>query len=269
MKKFNVITGLPRAGSTLLCNVLNQNPLFKASSTSELPRFLSTITHDWTTSLDVKNELNRDKEMTEDKMLRTMRAYVNAWYEGDKEVVFDKSRGWSNNALMLNKLYPDAKIIVCIRDLRSVFGSVEKQHRKFPLLDEAEDAIGKTIYARADQMFSPTGLIGAPIVGIEDLLRRQPEGIIFLKYEDFTKDPEKEMKRVYEELGEPYFEHNYKDVKNTAIDPDGFYLWKYPHKGEGEIKEGDPEEYKKYLSPDLAKTIMDRFSSFNKFFNYN
>ena len=89
----HTISGLPRSGSTLLCNVLNQNPRFNASSTSELPAFLSSITHQWTNSIDVKNELNMDKEKTEEKMLRTMRAYTNAWLHSDKEVVFEASAG--------------------------------------------------------------------------------------------------------------------------------------------------------------------------------
>jgi len=121
----NVITGLPRAGSTLLCNILNQNPKLYATSTSELPLFLSQITKAWTNSVDVKNELNIDRKKTEDKMERTMRAYIEAWHKSDK-LVFDKSRGWSNNILMLHKLYPKAKVIVMIRDLRDVFASVEK-----------------------------------------------------------------------------------------------------------------------------------------------
>lgn len=266
--KLNVITGLPRAGSTLLCNILNQNPRFHATSTSDLPAFLSNMTHSWTNSVDVKNELNIDRVATEDKMLRTMRAYVEAWHACDGQVVFDKSRGWSNNILMLQKLYPDAKAIVMIRDLRNVFASVEKQHRKFPLLDDADDAISKTVYNRADKMFSPKGIIGMPIVGIEDILNRKHKNIVIVKYEELAEKPETVMRMVYEELGEDFFKHDFKNVKNTAVDPDGFYLHKFPHKGEGEVKPCNPAEWKSFLSEGMAKTIMDRFKNFNGVFGY-
>ncbi len=264
----HVITGLPRSGSTLLCNILNQNPGFLATSTSELPMFLSQITHSWTGSIDVKNELNRDREATEQKMLRTMRAYVEAWHKSDK-LVFDKSRGWSNNVLMLHKLFPEAKALVMVRDLRNVFASIEKQHRKFPLLDDAQDLKSKTLYTRADLMFGPEGVVGGPIIGIEDIIRRKHKNVLFIRFEDFAKNPSNYMTGIYKFLGEDLFEHDFDNVKNTATDPDGFYLHKYPHQGSGKVEQSDPEEWKNFVSDDLAKTIMERFADFNRHFEYS
>jgi sulfotransferase len=229
--------------------------------------FLSKITHSWTGSVDVKNELNRDREGTEDKMVRTMRAYVEAWHNSDK-LVFDKARGWSNNILTLHKLYPNAKAIIMIRDLRNVFSSIEKQHRKFPLLDEAQDLNGKTIYTRADAMFGPEGIIGGPIIGIEDIIRRNHDNILFVKCEDLTEDPEKTMREMYRFLEERLYEHDFEDVEDTSTDPDGFYLWKYPHEGKGKVEPTDPDEWVEYVSEDLAGTIMGRFENFNKQFGY-
>jgi len=229
--------------------------------------FLSTITHSWTNSIDVKNELNLDREGTEAKMLRTMRAYVEAWHQSDK-LVFDKSRGWSNNILMLQKLYSESKAIVMIRDLRNVFASVEKQHRKFPLLDDAVDMKSKTIYTRADQMFSPDGLIGAPIVGIEDILRRKHKNVLFMKFEELVSAPKLQIQNLYRFLEQELFEHDFNNIENTATDPDGFYLWKYPHEGCGKIENVDRGEWRQYVSDDLSATIMDRFTDFNKYFGY-
>lgn len=263
----NVITGLPRSGSTLLCNILNQNSKLYATSTSELPRFLSEITNAWTNSIDVKNELNRDREKTEDKMVRTMRAYVEAWHDSDK-LVFDKSRGWSNNILMLQKLYPESKTIVMIRDLRNVFASIEKQHRKFPLLDEAGDMTSKTLFNRADTMFAPQGIIGAPIVGIEDIIRRKHKNVLFLKCEELTEAPKKVMENLYKFLELESYDHDFDNVVNTSADPDGFYLWKYPHEGSGKVEPTNQDEWKEYVSDDLARVIMERFEWFNKQFDY-
>ncbi len=229
--------------------------------------FLSQITHSWTGSIDVKNELNRDREATEQKMLRTMRAYVEAWHKSDRRV-FDKSRGWSNNILMLQKLYPQAKALVMVRDLRSVFASIEKQHRKFPLLDDAQDQKSKTLYTRADLMFGPEGVVGGPIIGIEDIIRRKHKNVSFIKYEDFVKDPLGHMTGIYKFLGENLFEHDFDNITNTATDPDGFYLHKYPHEGSGKVELTDPEEWRSFISDDLAKTIMERFESFNRHFEY-
>ena len=266
---FNVITGTPRSGSTLLCNILNQNTQFLASTTSIVPQLLSSIVHTWSHSLEFKGLLDKEKEKTEERMHNALESFVEEWYRVEgKDIIFDKSRGWALNSLMLHKLYPDAKIIIMVRDLRKVFASIEKQHQKNPLLDEAADPAQKTIYNKADTMMSKEGIVGSPIIGIEDLLRRKTKNTLFIKYENLASEPEKIMKEMYSFMDIPYFNHQFENVINTAIDPDAFYLNKYPHKGEGKVVPGDPDEWKTYLSNDLAETIMNRFSYYNNFFEY-
>jgi len=263
----NCICGLPRSGSTLLTNILNQNPKFKATTTSILPNMLSTMSNLWSTSPEFKQMLSLHRKEMEEKTLETLRAITKAWH-GEDKIIFDKSRNWGSNNLLFNQLFPKGKIICLVRDLRNVFSSVEKQHRKNPILDEAQSFGAKTIFERADRMFNKDGLIGSPIQGIEDLLRRDPKNVIFIKYEELVSDPKKIMEGLYKELGMKYFEHDFEDVKNTAEDPDFMYLNKYPHQGEGKVRPCDAIEYKKFVSEDLAKTIMDRFAGFNKAFEY-
>ena len=268
--RFHVVTGLPRSGSTLLCNVLNQNPKFYASSTSPVPAFINTLVHAWSNSVEVKGLLDKQEEQTEQRLKATAKGIIDNWYTSchDGEVVFDKSRAWGVSSLLLKKIYPEAKIIVCVRNLVNVFASVEKQHRRNPLLDDAATPMEKTIYARADKMFGPEGLIGSPIVGIEDIIRRNPPGVIYVQYESFSKEPKMVMERLYSELEEEPYEHDFDNIKNVADDPDGFYLHKFPHKGEGKILPCNREEWKEYISVDLAMTIKGRFPDYNQFFGY-
>jgi len=263
----NCITGLPRAGSTLLCNILNQNLKFKATTTSLLCGMIGTMSRLWSTSPEFKQMLSLHREETEESTVRTLRAIAESWHNTDK-VVFDKSRGWSSNSLVFNQLFPEGKIICMIRDLRNVFASVEKQHRKNPILDDASSPKSKTIFSRADNMLSPDGLIGLPITGVEDLLRRDSKNVIYIKYEELASDPNKAMEQLYDKLGIDHYEHNFEDVKNTAEDPDFMYLNKFPHKGEGKVIPSDLIEWKKYVSEDLAVTIMERFKGYNKAFGY-
>jgi len=265
----HVITGLPRSGSTLLCNILNQNPKFWATSTSILPQMVNNLVSQWSTSLEAKNLLATDREGTEDRILRSLRSFCNAWHKrtDGREVIFDKSRGWAHSVMHLRAIYPKAKVLVTVRDPRNVFSSVEKQHQKTPLFDDSKNVLDKTILKRADKMFSPNGLIGTPIAGVEDLLRRK-YGVFFIKYEQLVRFPLEVMKEIYQYLEEPLFIHDFSDVKNTAIDPDAFYNFKFPHKGSGEVKPGNPEEWKKYVSPDLAKTIVDRYPFYCAQFKY-
>ncbi|GAG34263.1 unnamed protein product, partial [marine sediment metagenome] len=234
---FNVVSGLPRSGSTLFCNILNQNPRFFASSTSNLIYMTNSIITSWSSSLEMKNLLGIEKEKTEKRMQDSLRQFVDGWYRVEgKDIIFDKSRGWTLNYLMLQSLFPDSKLLVMVRDIRNVFSSIEKQYRKNPLLDDVASSIGKTVYHRADHMFSPEGLIGSSIVGIEDLIRRRKsQNILFVFYEELSVHPEESMRKVYDFLEEDYFPHNFENVVNTAVDPDSFFLNKFPHDGSGKV----------------------------------
>jgi len=268
-RTFHVVTGLPRSGSTLLCNILNQNERFWATTTSVLPGLCSTLVHFWSTSPEVKGALDHNRERTEGRVHRALKAFCDAWYaDVDRPVVFDKSRGWATNALLLKKVYLDSKMIVMVRDLRNIFASVEKRHAQTAMFDEASNPEEKTMFSRADKMFGPQGLIGGAIIGVEDLARRKPDGVLYVQYESLASAPGKTMAAIYDFLGEEPFEHDFENVVNTAQDPDGLYLHKYPHKGEGKVVPCNPLEWKTHVSPDIAKLIMERWPFYNDFFGY-
>lgn len=263
--KFHAITGLPRSGSTLLCNVLAQNPKFYASSTSVIAPSVAGLTNLWSNSPEVKSDLAHDKDRTEKRLQRTLKAMIDCWYVDEKsKTVFDKSRGWAMHSLVLQQIYPQAKIIAMVRDLRSVFASIEKQHRKNPILDHTT---GQPIAGRADQMFSPDGMIGGPVMGVLDLIARQPPGMVVIQYETFVQNPQMIMEKLYAELGEKPCEHDFEAVKNTATDLDALYLNKFPHEGSGKIEPG--EGWQEYVPSGLASQIMGRFPNYNQAFGYS
>lgn len=200
--------------------------------------------------------------------MRATRAMVEAWHSDKKaEVVFDKGRFWNAQPLALNQVFPEAHMFVCVRDLRDVFASIEKQHAKNPLLDEANSALELTTFNRADRMFSPEGLIGQQIVGIEDLGRRQLPFVHFIQFESLVSNPERILDSIYNAIDEKRFAHDLADVKGTASDVDGLYLGKFPHEGSGEVK--PPEgSWKDHVPADIAGHIMDRFPAFNSAFGY-
>ena len=198
--KLYAIGGMPRAGSTLLCDILNQNPQFTASSTSPLSTFAGGLVQSWSNSVEVKAELNINREKTEDKVRTSLRAFIETWHDG--EVVFDKSRGWNINSLLFFDLYPESRIIVPVRDLRAIMASCEKQHRKTPMFDDSPNALGKTLMGRASYLFADEGLIGKSLMGVEDMVRRNDPRVVFVQYETLVEEPESTMKKLYEALGE-------------------------------------------------------------------
>ena len=267
MRSFNVVTGLPRSGSTLLCNVLNQNPDFWASSTSPVPMMVAALSNVISHSDEIRGLLERDDNTTA-RCTATAKAVVDAWYQDEDRHVFDKSRGWTFHALLLREMFPQAKIIATVRDLRNVFGSVEKQHRKNPIFDQGGNPNEKTILSRADSMLSPDGFIGQCVVGVMDLAARMPEAVHVVVYEKLASDPRHELRRLYEFLELEWFEHDLDNVENVATDADGLWLNKFPHSGHGQITPTDPDEWKNYVQEDLGGLIFDRWPDYNTRFGY-
>lgn len=263
MKTMHAVTGLPRSGSTVLCALLSQLDVH-VSSTSNLPGVLEGISTFLSNQPETKARLATEQLGTEDRIRRSLRAYVDAWYEPHTTVI-DKSRGWSANVLTFHDLFPDGRLIVTVRDLRGVFGSVEKHHQRFPVLD----IIGKkTLYERADMMFGPDGMIGSCVVGIEDLLRRDVDYVKYVRFEDFMRRPEETAISVADFLGLSDTGFDLTNIPDYSNELDALYLYKYPHKVHETIVPPQADEWKDYVSPDVATLIMDKFNGYNKAFGY-
>jgi sulfotransferase len=266
--KFHVIAGMPRSGSTLLCNVLSQNPRFFCSSTSCMAQTVRSLSSLWSRSPEIKSELINDREETEKRMTRAARALVEGWYKGKGEVVFDKGRFWNMGGPVLHQMFPNAKMLICVRDLRAIFASIEKQHARNPMLDDAGNPLELTAYSRADRLFSPNGMLGQQLVGIEDMLRRQLPYILIIQYETFVSNPQLLIDRIYSAIDEKPFEHDFENVENVSgTDVDGLYNCKFPHEGEGKV-EAREEDWRKHVPQDIAGLVMQRFAGYNRAFGY-
>jgi len=270
MNNIHFITGIPRSGSTLLCNILNQNPAFYASSTSPLPAIVQSMVSIFSTSQEIQAAMIRDEKGTEVVLNAMVKNVIHTWYwsKSKENIIFDKSRGWSFNSLLIAKIFPDAKIIACVRDLRGVFGSVEKQHAKNPVIDRAENPNGKTVLNRAEQMLSPDGFIGQCVIGTNDVVARMPKRVFTVNYESFTRTPESTMRELYEFLELDYYAHDFENVENVAEDIDGLYHNKFPHVGSGKVTPCNRNEWQEFLPDDLGKAIFQRYPDYNKNFGY-
>ena len=262
----HVIMGLPRSGSTLLCNILAQNPAFSVEHTNMLPGIIQTMIQMWSQNPDIRGGLNRDLEGTTDRIDRCAKAICEAWHNEPEKVVFNKSRGWAHNLLALRRIYPNSKVLVTIRDPREVFASFERQHQKNPLFDLAGNSFQKMLATRAQNMFSAQGMIGSTLLGVQDILDRKQD-VYFIKYEDFVRHPAQMMERIYCYLDQPAFEHDFENVVNTATDPDYLYLNKYPHDGSGKV-EPRPPSWPKVMDEPIAQSIVRGYLWFFEHFKY-
>ncbi|NBX72908.1 MAG: hypothetical protein EBQ89_01275 [Alphaproteobacteria bacterium] len=108
-KKAIFVTGLPRAMTTLLCNILANNPKIGGGETSPLLEYVYGARYNFSNTPEVKSALS-EMEMT-DSFMAFCKGGMNSYAEQitTKEIYLDKSRGWIHYAPFLWKLRPDAK----------------------------------------------------------------------------------------------------------------------------------------------------------------
>lgn len=271
MLSLTAICGVPRAGSTLLANVLAQNPAFKVRGTSPVVNVFAAVSHSASHCQEVISSLAKDKAdgttWTRDWIEKSARGVVEAAYGGEVHAI-DKSRGWGLHHLALKQVFPKALIIACVRDLRGVMGSIEKRYLEFPLLDQGLGPLEKTLQARVNQLFAANGMVGQPVAGVEDLLRRKPKGLMVVDYQKLSEDPGYVLGRIYEKLGVEPYEHDFENVEPVTGELDQLWLEKFPHDGCGKVRPGDPDEWKKYVSADMAALIQRQWGFYTQRLGY-
>jgi sulfotransferase len=266
MKNLHMVTGLPRAGSTLLCNILNQNPAAFASDTSGVFGVMMEMSHAIGRSEEFKSDLINDKDTTMERILTMQRGVVQNSYQHETGIVFDKARGWAAQAKLVAKLFPTSKLIVLVRDVKAVLASIEKNH--LDTIELMPDAgLSPRLIDRIQLQTSDAGIVGSAVNAVMDTTHRMAENTIILKYEEFVANPEKKMAWLYGRLGMDPFEHDFDNVECTATDQDGLYWYKFPHQGFGKVEAR--EEIDQYLQPRLQKLIDEEFKIFNETFGYN
>ena len=267
MKKTIFVSGLPRAMTTLMCNVLANNPRIGGGETSPLLEYLYGARANYSNTPEVKASL------TEDIMLESFLEFCRAGIDGyaksitEKEIYLDKSRGWVYYAEFLWKLIPDAKIIIMVRDLRSVVTSLEKKWRENPEILDQRDTPQNQDFITIDQRVNHF-LNDAPLgIALKRLYNayqtKMIEKMHVVRAEDFSSNPEKVMRGVYAYLGEPYYEMDYTNVQQVTIENDrigdfGIY-------GDHQIK-SNIQPLKKDSSEILGSALFNGIKANNQWF---
>jgi sulfotransferase len=211
MKEFFFISGLPRSGSTLLSAILRQNPEFYADISSPLKILVASTINVITT-----NESNH--LINEDRRKQIVKDLFNAYYKSVKpNTVFDTNRDWTAKTSLLKNLHPQTKIICCVRDLPWILDSFERIANNSCMYDSAltDDEARQTVTTRCDALMDvkKEGLVVKPYYFLEEGLLANPDMIMLVEYESLCKKPDSVMREIYEFIGKPYFDHDFKNVE--------------------------------------------------------
>lgn len=220
-------SSLPRAGSTILQSIIGQHPDFHVTPTSGTLELLYGARNNYSTSPEFKAQ---DAELMKTAFQAFCKEGMFGYYNAitDKKYVVDKSRGWGIHRDFLQfVLGEEPKIICMVRDLRCIFSSMEGNFRKHP--DKQSDILewstgkGTTVPKRID-IWGSTPPVGLAIERLMEIFRMGYDSkILFVKFEDLCIHPDHEMRRIYNYLDIPFYNHDFDNIQQITKEDDEVY----------------------------------------------
>jgi sulfotransferase len=264
-------SSLPRAGSTLLQNIIGQNPQFHVTPTSGMIDMILGARIGYNGNQEAKSgDLKQWKENFYAFCREGFKGYTAALT--DKPYILDKNRGWGSYYPLLSEIIPNPKILFMVRDLRAVFASMEKKFRANPDIDDGIlnnlTLEGITTYQRVEK-WSQIHPIGHALNKLnQSLLDKSAQNFFFIRYEDLCTNPEPVMKGIYKFLELDYFEHNFQYIPQITIENDAIHGIYGDHTIRNTLGML-PDDSKEVLGDFTYKWIYDNFRWFFDIFNYN
>ena len=157
MARIHFISGLPRSGSTLLSALLRQNPRFHAGMSGPLAGMVGALLAE----MSGRNEFSLF--IDDAQRQRVVRGLFDNYYaDCSAEVIVDTSRAWCARIGAMAQLFPDAKVIACVRHVPWIIDSIERviQRNAFSPSSIFNYSPGGTVYTRANGVAGTDGLLG-------------------------------------------------------------------------------------------------------------
>lgn len=216
MRKYNFISGLPRSGTTLLSAILKQNPRFTAGISDVVQGYATSIIDSTNTGVGI------DTTITIEKRREIIRSIFDTFYSNNNEVCFNTNRGWSAATSLLKDLYPDFRMIVCVREIPWILDSFEQLNAKNPYTVKAlyHHQNNLSVYERTNMLMGNlpnfAGYVAGPLANVkQSLFCNERDQICYVEYDDLVKNPLIIMKKIYNFIGESWFEHDFDNVEDS------------------------------------------------------
>ncbi len=216
-------SSLPRAGSTLLQNIIGQNPSFHVTPTSGMIDLMLGTRIGYNGNVESKAG---DKDMWKEGFYSYCREGFRGYTKNltDKPYILDKNRAWGSYYKLINEINPNPKIIFMVRDLRAVFASMEKKFRMYPDIDDGMlDNIklaNITTHQRVETWASGHPIGYAVNKLHQSILDKTAQNFLFIKYEDLCANPKPQVDSIYRFFGLEPFEHDYKYIPQITVEDD-------------------------------------------------
>lgn len=261
--QFIGVTGLPRAGSTLLCQLLAQHPDIQCEGhSSPLCNTLLGIRRMMSDDQFFLSQLDNSFDNSYAHLTGAMQGFLRGWNQNcQKLAVVDKNRAWLHAVEMLLHIEPEAKLLVCVRELGQIYGSIETQHQRTILVDFIDHLADYDRFGRANILFANDKAIGAPLISLHavpDLPKAVQDRLYFVRFEDMMSQPVACMTHIYQWLGLSAFTIDPENLSLGVQESDSHYHMKYLHKQASRISQPKKHE----IPPRIQAQIETSYSWF-------
>jgi sulfotransferase len=211
--KLHFISGMPRSGTTLLAGILRQNPAFHAAMSGPVASMMQALL--MTFAPQAEGAIFVDGATRQ----ALLRAVVDAYYapHAHKAVIFDTNRAWCARLPVIRALYPDAKVIACVRDVAWIIDSFERLFLENPLCTSrmfGHPNQRATMDARAEALAGRDRLVGFSWSAVKEAyFGPHADALLLVEYDRLVQDPAACLAEIYDFIGEPAFAHDFDNVE--------------------------------------------------------
>ena len=263
MQQLHYCLGLPRTCSSVIMNILNENPRIFTTGTCCMPYFINVCQE---RSNEVSEFIALDKDVLNKSYINFLRQGMRGWYEAmtDKPIVFSKSRIWSEYFPTTFAIDPNSKYLVILRDLRDIICSFDSLLWKYPQVayGNRENLFHQASFEKRMETYcTDTGsLLGRPLQLLPHLFEvanKNPNNFFLCKHEYFNEKPRETLQQIYQWLGEPNFEHDFDNIpKPDYYEHDTVYRSLVSHKTGTKLKKLEPR-WPKVMTAEQSKAVID------------
>ncbi len=274
-QKVLFMSGFPRAGTTLLMNILTQNPIFHGTPTSGLIGSVVNLRDNWRSSDIYKS--NRE-EYIYPKIRNMMGGMIEGFYKDEiaqGKIPIDKNRTWTGLFDLLDETMGcKVKFIYPVRHIIDCCISMERKNRISTITNHGDNGNWmneQSTKGRAENFIKDDGVFGLPLLYLREMIyRHQQDRLVVVVYDDLLTYGQQILDKMYDDLGIPRFKHDLLNIKQTVIEDDmmhGFRPGALHTIAEGKLTPPRPRDMTIFDQAYMDDIEKNRFGDVTQFIN--
>ena len=209
-KQLFFLVAQPRSGNTLFTSIINQNP--------EIACTPNSITLEIMKDLFLLKQTDVFQNYPDHKSLDNVLDVVYDTYYKDwpQPIIIDRGPVMTegNFYLMQKHFKRPFKCIVLLRDTVDVLASYMKWYTENP--DAFVNKLANTDEEKLSIVMNKEGAVAKDLEAIKNSYNYK-DMCHYVKYDDLVSQPEQEIRKVYQFMNLPYFNHRFQDLQQVEV----------------------------------------------------